>query len=307
MTRNIRVPVGPVAATHLLASSGTSPGSTVGYTPMSVVSGRYVGKAATFAALPSSHQSGAGFQVGDWSELTADDGPNLRGRYIWNGAAWAFDTVSASAPEVIVSAVDLTGVAPVGARWGYDTVTGRAYYVSAGNWVAFASGERYRFLNTIPTLLDLAIDEQAVVVSGIYQSTVWENVAGTIVYRGQVSYPAYIGVFSVANANLIANAIGIGQKLFYVLTDPSGPISAGLMELTSVDNVGTPNGIQRSIPFGSVGGGGPGGSITPQAGWTTQVGAGLPDQNVDLGTLQDLERVVKTMINANIAAGLYTA
>ncbi len=38
--------------------------------------------------------------------------------------------------SVIESAVALAGVAPVGAEWGIDTVTGQTYHVAGGNWTA---------------------------------------------------------------------------------------------------------------------------------------------------------------------------
>lgn len=38
-------------------------------------------------------------------------------------------------PEVIEAIVPLVGVAPIGAKWGVDTLTGHGYYVNAGQWV----------------------------------------------------------------------------------------------------------------------------------------------------------------------------
>ena len=60
------------------------------------VTGQYSGKAATFAALPTTDLQGSAVQVGDWVILTADDigtgttgAPQYPGGiYNWNGTAY---------------------------------------------------------------------------------------------------------------------------------------------------------------------------------------------------------------------------
>ena len=54
----------------------------------------------------------------------------------YNGTAWvAIGAGGVSVNEIVTSLVALTGVAPVGAKFGVNTVTGLTYYVSGGNWV----------------------------------------------------------------------------------------------------------------------------------------------------------------------------
>lgn len=50
------------------------------------IAGEYLGSAATFAALPTPPNATAG----DWAVLTADDGANDSGIYVYNGAVYSF-------------------------------------------------------------------------------------------------------------------------------------------------------------------------------------------------------------------------
>lgn len=174
--------------------------------------------------------------------------------------------------------------------------------------VSTAIGEPTVFLTALPTLLTLPDNgAQAIVTGGVYDSLIFENVGGVITYRNQAGYPIRSTVMSLVDADLVATALGIGEKILYVLTDLDGAFSPGIVELSAVDNgLGAAVSVQRSIPFGPSYNSSTTAGLTPVSGWISQVGVGLPDRDVELGTLQDVQRVLQTLINDLLTAGVIT-
>jgi len=79
-----------------------------------VITGQFIGSAATVAAFPTVDASGDAVSNGDWAVLTADDGANLSGIYTYNGATWDFvmeipDTFAVAATAISPAADDATG------------------------------------------------------------------------------------------------------------------------------------------------------------------------------------------------------
>lgn len=78
----------------------------------------FAGSAATFAALPSAPWYGGSLSSGMGAILTADDGGNSRGFYIYNGSAWVFSfalgaTVGGlTSDEILDSVADALGTWP---------------------------------------------------------------------------------------------------------------------------------------------------------------------------------------------------
>ena len=52
--------------------------------------GQYAGSSSTFATLPTTTSDTKPVNNSDWAILTADDGGNLAGIYVFNGTAWVF-------------------------------------------------------------------------------------------------------------------------------------------------------------------------------------------------------------------------
>lgn len=57
-----------------------------------VLTGQYVGQAATFAALPLVDANSNAAVAGDWAVLTQEDGVNEKGIYRYDGAVFTFET-----------------------------------------------------------------------------------------------------------------------------------------------------------------------------------------------------------------------
>ena len=78
------------------------------------IAGQFAGSAATFAALPTTTADTKPVNNSDWAILTADDGANQAGIYVFNGTAY---TLAKEIPEVftlVVSTSNTTSVSFTG-------------------------------------------------------------------------------------------------------------------------------------------------------------------------------------------------
>jgi hypothetical protein len=98
------------------------------------VTGRFIGSSATFATLPTTGSATGPAVNGDWSTLTADDGANLKGVYIYNGSAYSFAFALASNAGVMqgatAGAVGIAGLVPAANAGEQAKVLS-----AAGTWV----------------------------------------------------------------------------------------------------------------------------------------------------------------------------
>lgn len=147
-----------------LAEYDNNAGAVGGTTTGDQIAGQYAGSAATFAALPTTDASGAAVSVGDWAELTADDGTNLAGRYVFDGTNWVFDT-----PAPTGAAASNIGVQPpLHYRGEVSNAAGIVplepfVATCAGAWTFRFSGKVFNtatatgllYLGTAATLLDV--------------------------------------------------------------------------------------------------------------------------------------------------------
>lgn len=69
------------------------------------VTGQYAGSAATLAALPATTDDGKPVNNGDWAILTADDGTNESGIYVFDGTDYQLAKII---PEVFALVVETT-------------------------------------------------------------------------------------------------------------------------------------------------------------------------------------------------------
>jgi hypothetical protein len=104
------------------------------------VTGRYIGSATTLATLPIISAATGSALNGDWATLTADDGVNLKGVYLYNGSVYSFAFALASNVGVMQgstsSVAGVAGLVPASPVGQQDRVLS-----AGGTWVEMLAGK----------------------------------------------------------------------------------------------------------------------------------------------------------------------
>ena len=78
------------------------------------IEGQYAGSAATFAALPTATSDGNPTNNSDWAILTADDGVNESGIYVYDGSAYQLAKLIPEVFALVVETADTDAIALTG-------------------------------------------------------------------------------------------------------------------------------------------------------------------------------------------------
>lgn len=153
------------------------------------VAGQYAGSASTFAALPTTIQGGSeAVDLNDWAILTIVDGVNDTGLYLYDGAAWQFDTSLDLTPQSILTS-DNTA--------------------DASHTQEFAD-----FSQTWNNLANLTVDQEILAIPGNYGSTTFNS--GTFTINTVSPTPSSVDGELIMSSNLVS------------LTGDSGGIAGGV-------------------------------------------------------------------------------